>query len=154
MATIMIADDDPMVRKTMKSILVAKGHDVLEAEDGQEAILVLRNLTPERTVELIITDILMPKIDGLSMIVELRRLNMRTKILAVTGGGRMIHSNFLAAARNVGAHDALKKPFTHHQLLEKVDSLLRRRFTYHPLDAAEASQVCGGAVERHASESK
>jgi CheY-like chemotaxis protein len=139
MATILIADDDPMVRKTIKSILVGKGHDVIEASDGLEAIRLLGELGPGQTISLIITDILMPKIDGFSLIVELRRLDQAIKILAVTGGGRMIHSDYLVAAKNVGAHDALKKPFTHHQLLEKVDSLLGRPVTYHPLDPVEAS---------------
>jgi CheY-like chemotaxis protein len=139
MATILIADDDPMVRRTIRSILVGKGHEVIEAEDGVEAIRLLGNLKPNQTISLIITDILMPKIDGFSLIVELRKLNRAVRILAVTGGGRMIHSDYLAAAKNVGAHDALKKPFTHHQLLEKVDSLLNLHVTYPRLDALEAS---------------
>lgn len=124
MATILLADDDALVRATIRFILVGKGHDVIEAANGEEAINVVRSLWPGRTIVLVITDIIMPKVDGLSLIAELRKIDGRLKILAVTGGSRAIHSNFLNAAKNVGANDALKKPFTHHELLAKVDALL------------------------------
>jgi two-component system cell cycle sensor histidine kinase/response regulator CckA len=133
MATILIADDDTLVRTTMKAILRAKGHDIIEAENGQEAIDIVRNVETGRTISLVVTDILMPKVDGLSLIAELMKIDGGLKILAVSGGGRMIHSNFLNAARNGGAHDVLKKPFTHHQLLEKVDGLLQKPLWPHQL---------------------
>jgi DNA-binding response OmpR family regulator len=124
MATILIVDDDAMVRGTVKSMLTLKGHEVLEAEDGLKALDVVKHAPTDHTISLMITDIMMPKVDGMTLITEARKLDRRLKILAISGGSRQIHSNFLKAAKNCGAHDALKKPFTHHELLAKVDQLL------------------------------
>lgn len=120
MAIILIVEDDAMMRSTIKSMLEADGHDTLEAEDGLEAINILKNLTPDRVVSLIVTDILMPKVDGMSLIAGVRNLDRRTKILAISGGSRAIFSNILSASMTLGAHDCLKKPFTLRQLREKV----------------------------------
>jgi DNA-binding response OmpR family regulator len=124
MATILIAEDDAMVMATMTFILTEIGHDVIEAANGAEAMEIFKNPAPDRPIEMIITDIIMPKTDGMSLITELRKLDKRIKILAVSGGGRASYSNFLSAARNLGAHESLKKPFTRQQLLEKVETLL------------------------------
>lgn len=124
MATILIAEDNEMLRDTVKTMLTEKGHDVIAAEDGLEALDAVRRAAADHAISLLITDIILPKVDGMSLITETRKLDRRIKILAVTGGSRQIHANFLKAAKNCGAHDALKKPFTQQQLLEKVDQLL------------------------------
>jgi DNA-binding response OmpR family regulator len=124
MATILIAEDNEMLRDPVKTMLSEKGHEVIATEDGLEALDALRSAASDHSISLLITDIILPKVDGMSLITEARKLDRRIKILAITGGGRQIHSNFIKAAMNCGAHDALKKPFTQQQLMEKVDHLL------------------------------
>jgi DNA-binding response OmpR family regulator len=124
MATILIAEDDAMVMATIAFILAEQGHDVIQATNGAEAVKIFKNPAPDRTIALVITDIIMPKGDGMSLIAELRQLDGKLKILAISGLGRAGYSSFLGAAKNLGAHDSLKKPFTRQQLLEKVELLL------------------------------
>jgi len=124
MATILLVEDDEVCRDAVKRILKKKGHEVIEAEDGLVALDRVRNAGPDHGITMMITDIMMPRVDGMTLIGEARKVDRRLKILAITGGSRQIHSDLVKAAKNCGAHDALKKPFTQAQLLEKVDQLL------------------------------
>lgn len=123
--TVLVAEDDTMMRATIRTILEEDGYAVLEAGDGLEAMQTLRKVLSGRSVPLIITDILMPKVDGMSFISNVQQLDRSIKVLAISGGGRAIFSNLLGAAITYGAHDSLKKPFTAKQLRDKVSRLLR-----------------------------
>lgn len=124
MATVLIVEDDVMMRSTIKSMLEDDGHEIFEAEDGLAAIDTLNILISHRAVSLVITDILMPRVDGMSLITWIRKLDRSIKILAISGGSRAIFSDILSASRRLGAHASLKKPFTRQQLREKIDRLL------------------------------
>ncbi len=123
--TVLVVEDDEMMRSTIRSILEEDGYAVLEAEDGLEAMKILRNPPPGRSVPVMVTDILMPRVDGMSLISNVQQLDRSIRILAISGGSRAIFSNILGAAITYGAHDSLKKPFTAQQLREKVARLLR-----------------------------
>lgn len=123
--TVLVVEDDTLMRSTIRTILEEDGYAILEAGDGLEAMKVLRSPPPGRAVPLIVTDILMPKVDGMSLISNVQKLDRSIKILAISGGSRAIFSNILAAAVTYGAHDSLKKPFTAQQLRDKVGRLLQ-----------------------------
>lgn len=105
MATILIIDDEPSIRRLMRTILEGDGHSVLEASNGRHGLDVYR----ERPVDLVITDIVMPEMDGLDLILELTRKVHNVKIIAISGGLR--NETTLRMAKELGARHAFRKPF-------------------------------------------
>ena len=120
MAQILIIDDDPSVRLTLRSALESVGHLVTEAADGNEGI---EQFIADPT-ELVITDILMPNKEGLETIMKLRKIKQNLPIIAISGGGRIKAVDFLEAAKDLGADAVVKKPFHMADLLNTVDSCL------------------------------
>ncbi|MCD6296968.1 MAG: response regulator [Deltaproteobacteria bacterium] len=125
MALILIIDDDTEIREVLRQILERAGYEVMEASDGREGI----NLYRERQADLIITDIVMPKKDGLETITDLRVEFPGSKIIAISGGGRLDPKPYLELAEGFGADRLLTKPFGHEELLEAVQALLGRSDT-------------------------
>ncbi len=120
MAQILLVDDEPLVRKTIRTMLKGAGHDVIEAGDGNEASKIFR----ERNPDLIIIDLIMRDKDGLTTIIEMLDLRPDTKIIAISGGLRADGSSFLEYAESIGANMVLAKPFTSSELLEAIDECL------------------------------
>ncbi len=119
-ATILVIDDDPAMRRYIKTALEREGYDVLEAADGVEGMALKR----ARGVNLIIVDIFMPEKDGLETIIELRAESPDCPILAMSGGGSMGEMSFLDYSRQFGARELLRKPFKPADLLAAVSRLL------------------------------
>jgi DNA-binding response OmpR family regulator len=120
MALIIIIEDDRTIREVLRQILEHAGHEVMEASDGREGI----NLHRERQADLIITDIIMPRKEGLETITDLRADFPEVKIIAISGGGRLGPETYLELAKGFGANRILNKPFGHEELLEAVQGLL------------------------------
>lgn len=120
MATILIIDDDIQVRQLFGIALMRAGFDVLEAGDGEIGM----KLFNEQHVDLVITDIVMPEKEGLETILDMRRINPATKIIAISGGGQMSPLTYLTFARDFGAACAFMKPVDLDRLIEKVRELI------------------------------
>jgi DNA-binding response OmpR family regulator len=120
MARILVIEDDSMLRNMMRQMLEHEGYEVLVAEDGIEA----GKLYKKNEVDLVITDVLMPEKDGLEVIMEIRAKMPQVKIIAISGGGRISHTDYLVAARRLGAHRTLSKPFIRQELLDTLHELL------------------------------
>lgn len=120
MAAILVVDDDPTVRIIAAEILTAAGHEVVEAEDGDEALRQVA-ATP---FDLVVLDMLMPNKDGLETIAELRGRRPRLRILAISSGGRMDPGQLLRMALVFGADETMVKPLHRDALLETVSRLL------------------------------
>jgi CheY-like chemotaxis protein len=80
MAAILVVDDHPSFRAIVRDVLISAGHTVCEASDGRDA----SRLVGRRRYDLVITDMMMPDMDGIEVIIELRRMSTQTKILAVS----------------------------------------------------------------------
>ncbi len=119
MATILVIDDDAAMRRLILRVLRARGHDLLEAENGEAGIALMQDGKPD----LIITDILMPQKEGIETIREILGRSPGAKIIAISGGGSQ-NLMFLDAAKTFGAHAALAKPFRPEDLIETVDRVL------------------------------
>lgn len=104
--TILIADDDPLVRAIAMTLLEGKGYQVLEAADGAEALDIIRG----HRVDLVVLDMLMPNKDGLETILELRRNRSTIRILAISSGGSMDVGSLLRPAIAFGADRSMAKP--------------------------------------------
>ena len=117
---ILVAEDDDLMRRVLRSTLEKAGYRVVTAADGGEAEVALAR----GEFALIITDLIMPGKDGIEMIEELRKTHPRLPILAISGGGRMPRDDYLKVAQLLGAHAVLGKPFSSEQLLTVVSGLL------------------------------
>jgi two-component system, chemotaxis family, chemotaxis protein CheY len=120
-ASILVIDDEAPMRRSVAMALEKRGHALSEAADGAEALRILA----ARSIDLVITDLLMPETDGIETILELRRLYPATKIIAISGGGDyQSGKGFLRAAESLGADRTLAKPFEFRELLPAVEALL------------------------------
>ena len=120
MARILLIDDEESIRTLMRQILEQSGHAVIEARGGTEGLA----LFPHAHVDLVITDIVMPDMDGLEVLRELRRMDPSVQILAITGGDVERGAVYLNTARLMGAATVLAKPFGAAQLRAAANGLL------------------------------
>jgi CheY-like chemotaxis protein len=119
--TVLIADDDPMLRAIASELLADEGYRILEAEDGDEA---LRQIQAE-PVDLIVLDMLMPNKDGLETIIELRRRRSDVRILAISSGGSMDVDSLLRPALAFGADRILSKPLRYSTFAPTIAEMLK-----------------------------
>jgi CheY-like chemotaxis protein len=120
MATILVVDDDDMMRTLLRRILAKDGHDVVEAADGHEAIAYLR----DKPCDLMITDLFMPQQDGLETILTTRRTQKHLPIIAISGGGNAGQYDMLRTASLFGAARVLLKPFRADEVRAAVREVL------------------------------
>ena len=120
MALILVVDDEPLMRRTVRAVLERAGHEVEEAQDGNEALRKFSDLQPD----LVLTDIVMPDREGVETIGQLRRLNETVPIIAMSGGGSVGGSLFLELAEQLGATRTLSKPIRNAELVALVAECL------------------------------
>jgi CheY-like chemotaxis protein len=120
MASILVVDDDDLVRETVRQMLESAGHQVIEARNGHEAL----SAANKNSVALVVTDIIMPDMEGIATIRELRAQNPELKIIAMSGGDRRARVDYLDLAKKLGAHHTLPKPFRRDDMLSAVRSAL------------------------------
>jgi len=113
---ILLIEDDDMVRDLFRSILSDEGYEVVAAVDGAEG---LRRIE-DGGFDLVLTDILMPEKEGVSTILEMKRLHPEIRIIAISGGGRTRNLTPLKIAKKAGADLALSKPIEPNDLLKAV----------------------------------
>jgi len=111
---ILVIDDDPMVLYTVSKILRIGGYDVATAANGICGMRQFRDQRPE----VVITDIIMPEQEGIDTIRQIRCERPATKIIAISGGGRIANTSLLAMARKLGADEVIAKPFEAVELLD------------------------------------
>lgn len=119
MSTVLIAEDDEGVRTALSRALKFEGYDVVLAFDGAEALEAVGTAEPD----VIVLDIMMPHIDGLTACRRLRSKGIRTPILMLTA--RQDVSDRVAGL-DAGADDYLPKPYALEELLARLRALLRR----------------------------
>ena len=121
MAKILIVEDDQQMREMLKQYLESEEYEVIDSHDGSEAVKILR----ETNVDLIITDIIMPEIDGVGLIRNLRREYPNLNIIAISGGSRHIDpQNPLKIVEKLGVTHTFTKPFKLTELLGAVRELV------------------------------
>jgi DNA-binding response OmpR family regulator len=119
--SVLVVDDDPMVLQALVILLEDHGFKVLTATDGVQGLYLYRKHRPD----VIITDIIMPEKEGVALTRELRREFPEARIIAMSGGGRMGNSDYVAVARALGADAGLYKPFDDDELVATIRMLLR-----------------------------
>lgn len=120
---VLVIDDDDMLRRFIVELLKRRGYACAEAESGLDALALLGS----RNFQLVITDIVMPDMEGLATIRELRaRLGASTRIVAISGEGGD-SAPYLRHAAAFGADATLEKPFAPPILLQLIERLLGPR---------------------------
>lgn len=120
MAKILVIDDEHLARITVRKILERAGHHVVEAATGLEGLEKFRT----EQFDVVITDIIMPDMEGVETIGHMKRLKPDQRIIAASGGGRTRNLDFLALAEQHGASRSLAKPFSQGELLQTVEDVL------------------------------
>ena len=118
--TVLIIDDDPALRDSVRRTLRKERYTVLEATDGREGI----EIATANTVDLILVDLFMPGKEGLETIAELHRSHPTLKVIAMSGGGTKGFVDLLDVAKSMGAQRVLAKPFSREELLGTIGALL------------------------------
>jgi len=121
-ARILVADDEPGVRARLQELLEQAGYAVATAANGLEAL----ELQRDNPVDLVITDIFMPELDGLETIAALRRDAPEVKIIAISSDEGPEGRNYLRAAESFGAVHTFTKPVRADDLLAAIEQLLER----------------------------
>jgi CheY-like chemotaxis protein len=116
MATILFVDDDEMERFFAREILEPRGHRVLYAGDGETALRVYRN----ESVDVVVTDLAMPRLNGLRLIQQLRKHDPEVRVIAASG----INADQLDLAQDYGAVAILQKPWDPRVFLDTLQRIL------------------------------
>lgn len=120
MAYILLVDDEPDTLGALSRVLGRLGHDVMEAGSGREAL----RLLVDGAFDLVVTDINMPDLDGIELILAVREQRPDLPVIAVSGGGLMPPELLLANAGVLGACLTLQKPMSAASLAEAVGRAL------------------------------
>jgi DNA-binding NtrC family response regulator len=105
--TILLVDDAADLRALLEKAILRSGMDVVTASDGSEAIKKLS----QQSFNLLITDLLMPNVEGIELIMKIRKDYPVLPIIAMSGGGRLKAEGYLKLARAFGVKEVLEKPF-------------------------------------------
>ncbi len=118
---ILVADDEPSLRRVLGALLARQGHQVLTAHDGKEALTLA---SAEGGVDVIVTDLKMPGIDGMELLRRTQLDHPDVPVILITAHGSV--ENAVTAVK-LGAFDYIEKPFENDQILAVVDKALRQR---------------------------
>ena len=117
---ILVVDDEARMRKLIKDFLVAKGYSILEAGDGEEALKVFEENSNKIT--LILLDVMMPKLDGWSVLRQIRQTS-KVPIIMLTARGEEQDELF---GFELGVDEYISKPFSPKILVARVEAILKR----------------------------
>ena len=117
---ILIVDDEARMRKLIKDFLTAKGYSTLEAEDGEKALEVFEE--NQNKISLILLDVMMPKLDGWSVLRQIRQTS-KVPIIMLTARGEEQDELF---GFELGVDEYISKPFSPKILVARVEAILKR----------------------------
>ncbi len=121
MAQIVLIEDDVQFRTMLRMTLERAGHEVVEANNGDEGIAQVEHVSPD----LVITDLVMPEKEGLETIMELWQAHPDLPIIAISGGGAKVDAEMaLSCAQAFGAMRTFSKPLDREKLLAAVKELV------------------------------
>ena len=120
-ATILLVEDEELLRAGVQEVLEIQGYTVITAPDGEQALACVAT----EAIDLIITDLVMPKMDGVDFVKKLREMKPDLPVIVVSGSTRNIMQRYgIDSIQVPGANASLPKPFRSVDLIEQVRLLL------------------------------
>ena len=135
---ILIVDDEQRMRKLIKDFLTAKGYSILEAEDGEQALDVFEQ--NKNQIKLILLDVMMPKLDGWSVLRQIRQ-DSKVPIIMLTARGEEQDELF---GFELGVDEYISKPFSPKILVARVEAILKRTNS----DTKEVKDYAGIEIDK------
>ena len=120
MANILVADDDSQIRRLVRAVLEAEGHQVTAVADGLEAV----RAAGAMAFDLVLCDVFMPGLDGIQTLRQLRQERPELPVVSMSAGGFGGKVDMLSVAALLGAAEVLSKPFTRGELVGVVARVL------------------------------
>jgi CheY-like chemotaxis protein len=122
MPEILLIDDMAGVRRAVVAMLTRAGHTVTAAESGGQGLEMLRS----RRFDVVITDMLMPEVDGADVLAQVSALPNRPRVIAISGGGAGLSAESALRLAKIQADAFLEKPFDTEDLLATINKLLAK----------------------------
>ena len=119
--TVLVVDDESRMRKLIKDFLIQKNYNILEAEDGERALSVYQE--NKEKISLILLDVMMPKLDGWSVLRQIRQENKNLPIVMLTARAEENDELF---GFELGVDEYITKPFSPKILVARVEAILKR----------------------------
>ncbi|MDP6390316.1 MAG: response regulator [Alphaproteobacteria bacterium] len=116
--SVLVIEDDGELRGVLENLLASAGYDVRTAEDGVQGM----DMFFERAPDLVVTDLFMPRSDGIEVVREIKRRNPDVRVLAMTGMDTDV--DYLAATTHLGAWHTLRKPFRGNAFLAAIEEVM------------------------------
>jgi len=120
MIKILVIDDEEQIRALLSSLFEMEGYEVIAATDGKDGMTLFDAHSPD----LVITDIVMPDMEGMEVIRTLKKKSPSVPVIAISGGGINASHEYLYIASKIGAAKIFEKPVRKKVLLEAVKELL------------------------------
>lgn len=122
MQSVLLVDDDPALLALLSSAFEDAGYAVRTADNGRRALALAHAVAPD----LVVTDIVMPEMEGIATVMALKRLRPRPRVIAISGRTAVRANNYLAWASALGADAVLSKPFRMAGLVKLARDVLDR----------------------------
>jgi CheY-like chemotaxis protein/anti-sigma regulatory factor (Ser/Thr protein kinase) len=132
---ILVVDDQETLRSLLSRLLIREGFEPIEAEDGEQAVRLFKSESPL----VVVSDIMMPRMDGLALLYEIKRIDRNATVILMTGQG---NEDVLLKALRGGATNFFKKPFNIRDLIEEIRTVVEFR-----LEAARSTLFSPFLVE-------
>ena len=120
-ASILVVDDELRMRKLIKDFLKQKNYNILEANDGEEALSVFQE--NQERIQLVLLDVMMPKLDGWSVLRQIRQMDKKIPVIMLTARAEEQDELF---GFELGADEYISKPFSPKILVARVEAILKR----------------------------
>ncbi|HET9423885.1 MAG TPA: response regulator [Gemmatimonadaceae bacterium] len=117
---VLVVDDDTAVRSVIARMIRLDGHSVIEASNGVGGLRAL----DEQPVDLVVTDVVMPDMEGLEFLRRMRKRPQAPRVIAISGGGRAPAGNYLELALSLGADGVLAKPVSLEEIRSKIRQVM------------------------------
>src|SRR5580700_3159361 len=137
-STILLADDEPNIRRVFEALFIKEGHTVLTAENGKKAL----ELAAAHQVDMLITDLIMPDMSGVEVLQKVKQLHPHSSAIIVTAYGSIKSA---VEAMRFGAFNYIQKPFD----LDEVKLLVRKGLEYraYSIETQEPRKAANGGLK-------
>jgi DNA-binding response OmpR family regulator len=120
MHSVLIIEDDDFIQKMLKQTFERAGYEVTTASNGRVGL----QLYHRKSFDVVITDLIMPEMEGIETITSLRKSNPKVQVIAISGGGRHRPEDYLEIAQKLGAKKTFTKPLDRQKLVAAVQELV------------------------------